>query len=126
MSSRDVFSRGPGLPPVHLSDAVRVGALVFLSGRVARDPNTAKVVGTTIEEQTAAILESFSGALERAGSSLERVVKITVFLARREDFGRYDHAYARFFPEDPPARTTVIATLRPEGALIEMEAIACL
>jgi len=92
---------------------------------VARDPNTAKVVGTTIEEQTATILESFRGALERAGSSLERVVKVTVFLARREDFGRFDRAYARFFPEDPPVRTTVVAALRPEGALVEMEAIAC-
>ncbi len=126
MSSRDVYSRGSGLPPVHLSDAVRVGVLVFLSGRVARDPKTAKVVGTTIEEQTAAILESFRGALERAGSSLDRVVKVTAFLARREHFSRYDRAYARFFPEAPPARTTVIATLRPDGALIEMEAIACL
>jgi 2-iminobutanoate/2-iminopropanoate deaminase len=120
-----VYSRGPDLPPVHLSDAVRVGTLVFLSGRVARDPNTAKVVGTTIEQQTAAILESFRRTLQRAGSSLERVVKVTTFLARREDFTGYDRAYALFFPKDPPVRTTVLAALRPEGALIEMEAIAC-
>lgn len=125
MPARRSVQRGSGLPPVHLSDAVVAGGLIFLSGRVARDHRTARVVGHTVEEQTRIVLDSFDRALVEAGSSLDRIAKVTAFLVRREDFAEYDAAFAACFPKDPPAQTTVVAGLRPEGALIEMEAIAC-
>lgn len=108
----------------HYSRLVKVGDLLFLAGHVARENGVGGIIGTTIQEQTASILQQFAATLEAAGSSLDKVVKVNVFLGRKEDFAAFNATYAEFFPEAPPVRTTVLAELLPEGALIEMDAIA--
>ena len=115
---RKAIGRNPNIP---LSAAVVANGFVFVSGQVPRDENGGVPKG--IEAQTRLVLENVKAALERAGSSLERVVKTTVFLTRVEDFSAMNRVYATFFPNDPPARSTIRAELMLD-ALIEIEAIA--
>ena len=115
---REVIGRNPNIP---LSAAVVANGFVFVAGQVPRDEKGAVPKG--IEAQTRLVLENVRAALEQAGSSLERVVKTTVFLTRVEDFPAMNRVYATFFPTDPPARSTIRAELMLD-ALIEIEAIA--
>ncbi len=108
----------------HYSRLIRVGDLLFIAGHVARDHRTGEIEAGGIVEQTALILEQFKEALEAAGSSLGKTAKVNVYLVRKEDFEAFNACYARYFPSDPPVRTTVITELLPKGALIEMDAIA--
>jgi len=105
------------------SQAVRVGDLVFTAGQVALDPATGKLVEGGIEEQTRQVLQNLAAVLEAAGSSLDRVVKTTVFLKDMGDFAAMNAVYAEFFPTDPPARSTVEVSALALGALVEIEAI---
>jgi len=105
------------------SQAVRVGDLVFTAGQVALDPATGKLVEGGIEEQTRRVLQNLAAVLEAAGSSLDRVVKTTVFLKDMGDFAAMNAVYAEFFPTDPPARSTVEVSALALGALVEIEAI---
>jgi len=105
------------------SQAVRVGDLVFTAGQVALDPATGKLVEGGIEEQTRRVLQNLAAVLEAAGSSLDKVVKTTVFLKDMGDFAAMNAVYAEFFPTDPPARSTVEVSALALGALVEIEAI---
>jgi len=105
------------------SQAVRVGDLVFTAGQVALDPATGKLVEGGIEEQTRQVLQNLAAVLEAAGSSLDKVVKTTVFLKDMGDFAAMNAVYAEFFPTDPPARSTVEVSDLALGALVEIEAI---
>lgn len=106
------------------SQAVKAGNLVFVSGQIPIDPETGEVVGGGIEEQTARVLQNLQAILEAAGASLKDVVRTTVFLADLADFGKMNEVYGRFFPENPPARTTVQAAGLPRGVRVEIDAIA--
>ena len=105
------------------SQAVRVGDLVFTAGQVALDPATGKLAEGGIEEQTRRVLQNLAAVLEAAGSSLDRVVKTTVFLKDMGDFAAMNAVYAEFFPTDPPAHSTVEVSALALGALVEIEAI---
>jgi 2-iminobutanoate/2-iminopropanoate deaminase len=115
---RKAFGRNPNTP---LSAAVVANGFVFVSGQVPRDEKGAVPEG--IEAQARLVIENIRTALEQAGSSLDRVVKTTVFLTRVEDFAAMNRVYATFFPNDPPARSTIRAELMLD-ALVEIEAIA--
>ena len=106
------------------SQAIRTGHLLFCSGQIPLDPATGAMVGATTAEQTEQVLRNLGGLLEAAGSGLDRVVKTTVFLADMQDFAEFNEAYARHFPQDPPARSTVQAAGLPRGARVEIEAVA--
>jgi 2-iminobutanoate/2-iminopropanoate deaminase len=106
------------------SQAVRVGAFVFTAGQIALDPETGQLVGDDITDQTNRVLRNLQAILEAAGSSLDRVVKTTCFLADLDDFGRFNAVYSQYFQENPPARSTVQATRLPAGARVEVECIA--
>jgi 2-iminobutanoate/2-iminopropanoate deaminase len=106
------------------SQAVIAGGFVFTAGMLALDPQTGDVVGEDIGAQTRQALSNVQGILEAAGSSLDRVVKTTVFLRDIRDFPQMNAVYAEFFPADPPARSTVEVGPLPKGALIEIDAIA--
>ncbi len=106
--------------------AVQVGEWVFVSGQIALDPETGDLVPGGIEEQTERVLQNLRAILEAAGSSLEKVVKTTVYLADLNDFAKMNEVYARYFPGEKPARATVEVSRLPRDARIEMDAIATL
>jgi len=110
-----------GLP---FSSAVRVGDLLFLSGQIGNIPGTRQLADTGAAGQTRQTMENIKTVLTAAGSSLERVVKCTVFLVDMRDYAAMNVVYAEYFPEDPPARSTVAGTGLALGARIEIECIA--
>ena len=111
-----------GVHRMPFSKAVRAGDFVFVSGVAAIDKNGAVVQGG-IEEQTRHTLESIKGILEAAGCSLSDVVKTTVFLEDTRDFWSFNRVYGEFFPENPPARSTLRCDLVLD-AKVEIEVIA--
>ena len=106
------------------SQAIRANGFVFVAGQVPVDPESRAVVAGDILVQTKRVFENLSAILDAAGSSLEKVVRVGVFLKNMEDFGRFNELYARYFPSEPPARTTVEAARLPKDVLVEIEAIA--
>ncbi len=105
------------------SQAMKVGGLVFTSGQIAIDPTDGQVHATTIEAQTEQVCKNLSAVLEAAGSSLERVVKTTCFLADMNDFAAFNGVYGGYF-SSKPARSCVAARALPKGVLVEVEVIA--
>ncbi|HYY56031.1 MAG TPA: RidA family protein [Pyrinomonadaceae bacterium] len=108
------------------SQGVMAGSLVFASGQTPIDPQTGELIAGDIGAQTAQAILNLQAVLEAAGSSLERVVKATVFLADMNDFAAMNEAYGRFFTQEPPARTTIQAAALPRNARVEIELIAVL
>ena len=106
------------------SQAIRFAGLIFVSGQIALRPGTTQMAGTTIQEQTAQALANLGAILEAAGSGLERVVKTTVFLRHMSDFAAMNDVYRRVVGAVPPARSTVEVSALPNGALVEIDAIA--
>ncbi len=106
------------------SQAIRANGFVFVSGQLALEPEHAEIVGDSIGEQTEKIFDNLQAILEEAGSSLDRVVKTTVFLADMNDFAAMNEVYADFFAENPPARSTVQAARLPRDARVEIDVIA--
>jgi 2-iminobutanoate/2-iminopropanoate deaminase len=106
------------------SQAIKTNGLIFASGQIPTDPATGQFVAGGIEEQTEQVLKNLAAVLEAAGSSLDRVVKTTVFLADMQEFTAMNAVYGKFFAQDPPARATVEASGLPRDARVEIEAIA--
>ena len=108
------------------SQAIRTENLVFTAGQLGLDPATMELVEGGIEAQTRQVLTNLKYVLESADSGLKFVVKTTVFLQNMSDFANMNAVYAEFFPENPPARSTVQAAALPKGGLVEIECIALL
>ena len=106
------------------SQAIIHEGLLFVSGQVAFDPEKNRVIEGTIKEETELILTNLKIILEETGSSLAKVLKVTVFLTNMDDFNRFNSVYAQFFSQDPPARSCVEVANLPLGAKVEIEAIA--
>lgn len=113
--------RASGLP---FSEAVQVGDLLFLSGQIGLDPETQKLVPGGIGPETRQTMENIRAALERYGSSLDRVVKCTVFLADMDEWGAMNEVYRRTFTGALPARSAAGASGLALGARVEIECIA--
>jgi len=108
------------------SQAIKVNGFVFTSGQTALDPRTGQMVGQDIKTQTRRVLDNIKAVLQAAGTSLDKVVRCSVFLKDMNDFGPMNEEYGSYFKELPPARTTVQAAKLPRDALIEIDAIAVL
>ena len=106
------------------SQAVRIGDLVYTAGQIPLDPATGTMVPGTIEVQTRQVLNNMSAVLTAAGSGLDSIVKMTVFMTDLGQFAQMNAVYAEFFPDAPPARSAVEVVALPLGAMIEMEAVA--
>ena len=106
------------------SQAIRAGGFVFVSGQLALRPGDKELQGGTIEEQTEQVFANLRAILEEAGTSLERLVKTTVFLQDLGDFQGMNSVYAQHVGETPPARSTVEVAKLPSNALVEIDAIA--
>jgi 2-iminobutanoate/2-iminopropanoate deaminase len=106
------------------SQAVIAGDLVFTAGTLPLDPKTGEVVADEISAQVRQALSNLQQVLEAAGSSLDRVVKTTVFLTDFGNFGQMNSVYAEFFTSAPPARSTVEIGPLPKGILVQIDAVA--
>lgn len=106
------------------SQAVKTGNMVFCSGQIPIDPQTGEFVSNDIVEQTEQVFKNLTAVLEAAGTSLNKVVKTTVFLADMNDFVAMNEVYAKYFNENKPARATVQAARLPRDARVEIDCIA--
>jgi 2-iminobutanoate/2-iminopropanoate deaminase len=110
----------------NLSPATKFGNLVFVAGQTGRHPKTGDV-GKDIREQTRNILERIKVILEAAGTSLDNVLTATTYLTKRDDLAAYNEEYAKYFPTNKPARTTVtVASLNAPELVIEITVTACI
>ena len=108
------------------SQAIRTESMVYTAGQIGLDTVTGELIGSTVEEQTRQALTNIRNVLEAAGSSIDHVVKTTVFLKDMNDFAKMNAIYAEFFGENPPARSTIAVAGLPKGGLVEIEAVALL
>src|SRR5690348_939528 len=106
------------------SQAIALDGMVFASGQIALDPASGQLVEGDVQAQTHRVLQNLTAVLEAAGSSLGNVVKTTVFLTSMSNFTAMNEAYATYFGEEPPARSTIAVAELPRGAQVEIEAIA--
>ncbi|UCF68808.1 MAG: RidA family protein [Acidobacteriota bacterium] len=106
------------------SQAMVGGGLVFCSGQIAIDPETGRMVGVSVTEQTRQALANLAAVLEAAGCGLDRVVKTTVYLESMDQFGAMNEVYEQVFASHKPARAAVEVSALPKGALVEIDAIA--
>jgi 2-iminobutanoate/2-iminopropanoate deaminase len=124
MSRQIVFTSKAAKPPATYSQAVRAAGLVFVSGTAPQDPATGQITGTTIQEQTRQCLTNIAGELEEAGSSLDKIVSVTVILADEDDFPGMNEEWLRWFPSDPPARQGAKLPAKIPGLKVSIAAIA--
>ena len=105
------------------SQAVRANGFIFVSGQIPSDPASGELLAGDVATQTARVLENLKAIVEAAGSSLDRAVKVTVFLKDMGEFARMNEVYARYFPKDPPARATVEVARLPRDVSVEMDIV---
>ncbi|MCR5030228.1 MAG: RidA family protein [Selenomonadaceae bacterium] len=106
------------------SQAIEAGGFIFVSGQIPLIPATGEIVEGSVEVQTARVLENLKAILDAAGSSLENVVKTTVYITNMDDFAKVNGIYGQYFQENPPARVCVEVSKLPKGALVEIDVIA--
>jgi len=106
------------------SQAIKANGFVFVSGQIPINPETGDFVSGGIAEQTEQVFKNLKAVLEASGSSLDQVVKTTVFLADMKEFSGMNEVYATFFSGPPPARATVAAAGLPRDARVEIELVA--
>jgi 2-iminobutanoate/2-iminopropanoate deaminase len=106
------------------SQAIKANGFIFTSGQTAFDPSTGKIIEGGVVEQTERTLQNLKAIVEAAGSSLERAVKVSVFLKDMNDFAAMNEVYARYFPKNPPARSTVEVARLPRDFRVEIDLIA--
>ena len=123
--TRDIIAteKAPGAVGPY-SQAVRTDQLVFTAGQIPIDPATGKLIEGPIEDPTRRVLENVRAVLEAAGTRMDKVVKMTVFMTDFNDVQRMNSVYAEFFPEAPPARSAIQVAALPLGAPVEIEAVA--
>jgi 2-iminobutanoate/2-iminopropanoate deaminase len=122
---RQAITNVGGAPPVGpFSPGIRAGDLLFLSGQVALNPTTGKLIAGDVGAQTDQILKNLGALLGTVGKSLAEVVRVNVYLTDMRDFAQMNAVYARHFAEPYPARTTVAVAGLPLGAAVEIDLIA--
>ena len=119
-----VFTDKAAKPPATYSQAVKAAGLVFVSGTAPVDPATGAFKGSTVQEQTRQCLANIQVILEAAGSSLDKIVSVTVVLADEDDFAGMNEEYLKWFPTDPPARQGAKLPARIPGLKVSIAAIA--
>jgi 2-iminobutanoate/2-iminopropanoate deaminase len=129
MAGERITVDAPGAPAAvgPYSHAVRCGELLFCSGQISLDPHTGEIVGATPAEQARRCLENLQAVCDAAGTTLERAVRVTVYMTELGAFAAVNEVYATFFGEhDPPARAAVGVAALPRGAQVEIDAIVAL
>ena len=118
----------PGAPPAigPYSHAVRAGELLLCSGQIPLDPASGELVGTTAAEQAQRCMENLQAVCAAADTSLDRALRLTIYMTDLGEFAAVNEVYGTFFPERPPARVTVGVAQLPRGAYVEIDAIVAL
>ena len=124
MARQIVFTLKAAKPPATYSQAVKAAGLVFVSGTAPTDPDTGTFKGATIQDQTRQCLVNIQAILEEAGSSLEKIVSVTVVLADEDDFAGMNEEWLKWFPSNPPARQGAKLPARIPGLKVSIAAIA--
>jgi 2-iminobutanoate/2-iminopropanoate deaminase len=124
MPRQIVYTPNAAKPPATYSQAVKAAGLVFVSGTAPNDPASGQIKGTTIQEQTRQCLTNIAAILEEAGSSLEKIVSVTVVLADEDDFGGMNEEWLRWFPANPPARQGAKLPAKIPGLKVSIAAVA--
>lgn len=124
MPRQIVYTPKAAKPPATYSQAVKAAGLVFVSGTSPHDPATGTITGTTIQEQTRQCLTNIAAILEAAGSSLDKIVSVTIVLADEDDFPGMNEEWLKWFPLDPPARQGAKLPVRVPGMKISIAVIA--
>jgi len=106
------------------SQAIVANGFAFVSGQIPIDPSTGEIEPGGIRQQAERALENLKAIMEAAGSSMESVVKTTIYLANMDDFGAVNEVYKGYFPKDQPARATVEVSRLPRGVMVEIDAVA--
>lgn len=119
-----VFTDKAAKPPASYSQAVKAAGLVFVSGTAPHDPATGAIAGATIQEQTRQCLANIAAILDAAGSSLDKIVSVTIVLADEDDFAGMNEEWLRWFPSNPPARQGAKLPARIPGLKVSIAAIA--
>jgi len=126
MPKKEIVQVGSAAPNPNLSAATKFGNLVFVAGQTGRHPVSGEV-GKDIREQTRNVLERIKTILAAAGTSMDNVLTATTYVTRRDDVPAYNEEYAKYFPTNKPARTTVtVASLNSPELLIEITVTACI
>ena len=124
MSRQIIFTTDAAKPPATYSQAVRAGGLIFVSGTAPHDPETGKIIGETVQEQTRQCLKNISAILQAAGSSLDKIASVTIVLADEEDFPGMNEEWVKWFPSNPPARQGAKLPAKIPGLKVSIAAIA--
>lgn len=124
MNKRIFNSKNVAQTKAPYSQAVIFDNLIFISGQVAMDPNTKVLISGNLETEVDQVMANLRSLLEEMGSSLEKVLKVTVFLTDMNKFLKFNETYKKYFPKEPPARSCVEVANLPFGANLEIEAIA--
>ena len=119
-----VFTTKAAKPPPMYSQAVKAAGLIFVSGTAPTDPATGAFKGTTIQEQTRQCLTNIQAILEEAGSSMDKIVSVTIVMADEDDFAGMNEEWIQWFPTDPPARQGAKLPARIPGLKVSIAAIA--
>jgi 2-iminobutanoate/2-iminopropanoate deaminase len=119
-----VFTTKAPKPPAVYSQAVKAAGLVFVSGTAPTDPATGAFAGATVQEQTRQCLKNIDAILAEAGSSMDKIVSVTIVLADEDDFAGMNEEYLKWFPIDPPARQGAKLPARIPGLKVSIAAIA--
>jgi 2-iminobutanoate/2-iminopropanoate deaminase len=124
MTRNEIVTNEIAQPVGPFSAAITTGQLLYLSGQVAQDPSSGKLVAGWVAEQTEQIFKNAAAILHAAGKDLSHVVKVTVFLTDIADFPQINEIYGRHFDKPYPARTTVAVIALPLGAQLEFDILA--
>lgn len=124
MARQIVFTPKAAKPPPMYSQAVKAAGFVFVSGTAPVDPATNAIKGTTVQEQTRQCLTNIKAILEEAGSSLDKIVSVTVVMADEDDFAGMNEEWLKWFPSNPPARQGAKLPARIPGLKVSIAAIA--
>ncbi|MCY7389466.1 MAG: RidA family protein [Burkholderiales bacterium] len=124
MTRQIVFTPNAAKPPPMYSQAVKAGGLIFVSGTAPTDPSTGKFKGETIQEQAHQCLKNISAILEAAGSSMDKVVSVTVVMAEEDDFAGMNEEWMKWFPMNLPAQQGAKLPARIPGLKVSIAAIA--
>lgn len=119
-----ILSQNAPAPIGPYSQAIEIGNLVYCSGQIPLDPKSGQVLTGDIKAQTELVMKNIEAVLTAAQLKFQNVVKTTIFLTDMKDFATVNEVYGRFFPENPPARSTVAVAGLPKGVQVEIEVTA--